>query len=80
MLAGAVLSYLVIGPLIATFGEKVSVPVSPAVSAINSETGKDAGLIAQHGGRTDLKANSSATSAPGPSRPAASSACCGRCP
>ena len=30
MLAGAVLSYLVLGPLIATFGEKLTVAISPA--------------------------------------------------
>src|SRR5262245_58661934 len=30
MLAGAILSYLVLGPLIASFGEQLAVPVSPA--------------------------------------------------
>jgi putative OPT family oligopeptide transporter len=30
MIAGAILSYFVLGPLIATFGEKLSEPVSPA--------------------------------------------------
>ncbi|HWG44768.1 MAG TPA: oligopeptide transporter, OPT family [Gemmataceae bacterium] len=30
MIAGAMLSYFVLGPLIATFGEKLTVPVSPA--------------------------------------------------
>ena len=32
MIAGAILSYFVIGPLIATFGDKLTVPVSPARS------------------------------------------------
>ena len=45
MLSGAVLSYFVIGPLIATFGEKLTTPVPPAVSEIDKTTGKDMGLI-----------------------------------
>jgi putative OPT family oligopeptide transporter len=46
MISGAVLSYFVIGPLITTFGENLSVPISPAMSEVNKETGKDMGLIA----------------------------------
>lgn len=34
MLAGAILSYMVLGPLIATFGEGLTVPVSPATSKL----------------------------------------------
>jgi putative OPT family oligopeptide transporter len=45
MMAGAVLSFFVIGPLIATFGENLNTPVSPAVSSIDPATGKDKGLI-----------------------------------
>src|SRR5262249_16857996 len=45
MMAGAVLSVFVIGPLIATFGENLSHPVAPAVHKIDEETGKDVGLI-----------------------------------
>jgi putative OPT family oligopeptide transporter len=45
MMAGAVLSYFVLGPFIATFGENLSQPVSPAVSKIDEKTGKDLGLI-----------------------------------
>ncbi len=45
MLSGAVLSYFVIGPLIATFGENLKVPVPPAVSDVDKETGQDRGLI-----------------------------------
>ena len=45
MLSGAVLSYFVLGPLIATFGEKLMTPVSPAVSSVDAETGADTGLI-----------------------------------
>jgi putative OPT family oligopeptide transporter len=44
MLAGAALSYFVLGPLIATFGEHLNEPVSPAKSEIDAE-GKDKGLI-----------------------------------
>ncbi len=43
MMAGAVMSYWVVGPLIATFGEQLSVPVAPANSKI--EKGVDKGLI-----------------------------------
>src|SRR5262249_20683455 len=45
MMAGAVLSFFVIGPLIASFGEGLTKPVPPAVSSIDDETGKDSGLI-----------------------------------
>ncbi len=34
MIAGAILSYFVLGPLIATFGDKLTVPVSPATKAL----------------------------------------------
>ncbi len=43
MMAGAVISFFVLGPLIATFGEKLTSPVAPAKSEI--EDGKDKGLI-----------------------------------
>jgi putative OPT family oligopeptide transporter len=45
MMSGAVLSYFVIGPMIATFGERLTVPVPPAESKIDEKTGKDKGLI-----------------------------------
>ncbi len=45
MMAGAVLSFFVIGPLIANFGEKLDEPVAPARSEIDKETGQDKGLI-----------------------------------
>src|SRR5947199_1397887 len=44
MMAGAVLSFFIIGPLIATFGEGLNAPVSPAHSEFDKETGKDIGL------------------------------------
>jgi putative OPT family oligopeptide transporter len=44
MMAGAVLSFFVIGPLIATFGENLNSPVAPARTSID-ETGLDKGLI-----------------------------------
>jgi putative OPT family oligopeptide transporter len=43
MMAGAVLSFFIIGPLIATFGENLDKPVAPARSQV--EDGKDTGLI-----------------------------------
>src|SRR5438552_5826111 len=49
MIAGAVLSYFVLGPLLATFGDRLDVPVSPAVSKIDEKTGKDMGLIRNMG-------------------------------
>jgi putative OPT family oligopeptide transporter len=45
MMAGAVLSFFVIGPLIATFGANLNTPVAPAKSNIDEKTGKDMGLI-----------------------------------
>ena len=45
VLAGAILSYFVLAPLIATFGEKLLEPVSPAVSQRDAQTGADLGLI-----------------------------------
>jgi putative OPT family oligopeptide transporter len=45
MMAGAVMSYFVVGPLIATIGDPLTVPVAPAVKAIDKETGLDKGLI-----------------------------------
>ena len=49
MMAGAVLSFFVIGPLIASFGENLNTPVPPARSTINEETKKDMGLIRNMG-------------------------------
>jgi putative OPT family oligopeptide transporter len=48
IMAGAVLSFWVIGPLIATFGEGLNAPVAPAVSSVN-EKGVDEGLIRNMG-------------------------------
>jgi len=45
MMSGAVLSYFVLGPLIATFGEKLTVPVPPAESKVDEKTKEDKGLI-----------------------------------
>jgi putative OPT family oligopeptide transporter len=49
MMAGAFISFFIIGPLIATFGEANPTPIPPAVSAIDEETGKDSGLIRNMG-------------------------------
>jgi putative OPT family oligopeptide transporter len=49
MMAGAVLSFFVIGPLIATFGENLNTHVAPAVQDIDKETKKDKGLIRNMG-------------------------------
>jgi putative OPT family oligopeptide transporter len=49
MMAGAVLSFFVIGPLIATFGENLNQPVAPARSSIDEETKVDSGLIRNMG-------------------------------
>jgi uncharacterized oligopeptide transporter (OPT) family protein len=49
MMAGAILSFFIIGPLIATFGENLTTHVPPAVSKIDPETGKDKGLITNMG-------------------------------
>jgi putative OPT family oligopeptide transporter len=43
MMAGAVMSYWVVGPLIATFGEKLAEPVAPAQTQM--QKGVDKGLI-----------------------------------
>lgn len=45
MMAGAFISYYVAGPMIATFGDKLNVPVPPAVSKIDAKSGQDQGLI-----------------------------------
>jgi len=46
MMAGAILSYWVLGPLIVTFGEKLTEPVSPAVwAAEQPQDSRNAGLI-----------------------------------
>jgi putative OPT family oligopeptide transporter len=49
MMAGAVISFFIIGPLIATFGENLKVYVPPAKKEINEKTGKDVGLIGNMG-------------------------------
>lgn len=49
MMAGAVISFFVIGPLIATFGEGLTTPVAPARNDIDEETGKNLGLIRNMG-------------------------------
>jgi putative OPT family oligopeptide transporter len=48
IMAGAALSFFVLGPLIATFGEHLNVPVPPAISAVDEE-GVDRGLIRNMG-------------------------------
>jgi putative OPT family oligopeptide transporter len=45
MMSGAVLSYFVLGPVIATFGERLTVPVPPAEVKIDEKTKQDMGLI-----------------------------------
>jgi putative OPT family oligopeptide transporter len=45
MMSGAVLSYFVIGPVIATFGERLTVPVPPAETKVDEKTKEDKGLI-----------------------------------
>jgi putative OPT family oligopeptide transporter len=45
MMAGAVLSFFVLGPMIAAFGESATVPVPPAKSNVDEKTGQDKGLI-----------------------------------
>jgi putative OPT family oligopeptide transporter len=49
MMAGAILSFFVIGPLIATFGENLTVVVPPATSQIDETTKEDKGLIKNMG-------------------------------
>ncbi|HEV3384241.1 MAG TPA: OPT/YSL family transporter [Gemmata sp.] len=39
MIAGAVLSYFVFGPMIATFGDKLNDPVAPATRSVSDEPG-----------------------------------------
>ena len=56
MMAGAVLSYLVAGPMIATFGEKSNQYISPAVKQIDEKTKEDVGLI-KNMGPDEIKAN-----------------------
>jgi putative OPT family oligopeptide transporter len=56
MMAGAVLSFFIIGPLIATFGEHLNQPVAPAHSTIDDKTGVDKGLI-QNMGPKDIYKN-----------------------
>jgi putative OPT family oligopeptide transporter len=48
MMAGAVISFFVIGPLIATFGENLTTPVRPAIST-DPDPAKDKGLIRNMG-------------------------------
>jgi putative OPT family oligopeptide transporter len=45
MMAGAVMSYFVVGPLIAGFGERLNVPMPPAEKQVDAKTGEDKGLI-----------------------------------
>src|SRR5437868_5128477 len=45
MMAGAVISFFVIGPLIATFGEGLNTYVSPATKKIDEKMKQDVGLI-----------------------------------
>jgi putative OPT family oligopeptide transporter len=49
MMAGAVISFFVIGPLIATFGEGLDTYVSPATKKIDEKSGVDKGLIKNMG-------------------------------
>jgi putative OPT family oligopeptide transporter len=56
MMGGAVLSYWVLGPVIATFGDKAREPVAPAVSEMDKDSGKDKGLISNMG-PGQIKAN-----------------------
>jgi putative OPT family oligopeptide transporter len=49
MMAGAVMSYWVLGPAIATFGEKLTQPVAPAETRIDEKTKEDKGLIGNMG-------------------------------
>ncbi|HEV3117669.1 MAG TPA: oligopeptide transporter, OPT family [Gemmataceae bacterium] len=56
MMSGALLSYFVIAPLIATFGEKLNERILPAVAEIDPKTGVDKGLIGNMS-PGDIKAN-----------------------
>jgi putative OPT family oligopeptide transporter len=49
MMGGAVLSYWVLGPMIAHFGDQVSSPIAPAVSNVDEDTKKDKGVIGNMG-------------------------------
>jgi putative OPT family oligopeptide transporter len=49
MMAGAVISFFIIGPLIATFGENLTTYVPPAKKEISEKTGKDVGLVGNMG-------------------------------
>ncbi len=49
MMGGAVLSYFVLGPMIATFGASAAEPVSPAKSEIDAKSQEDKGLIRNMG-------------------------------
>ena len=55
MMAGAVLSYFVLAPLIATFGEKAMEAIGPAVS-VGGDSSKDTGLI-RNMGPGEIKSN-----------------------
>jgi putative OPT family oligopeptide transporter len=56
VMAGGVLSYFVLGPMIATFGQAADSPVSPAEHKVDAKTGVDKGLIRNMEPR-DLQAN-----------------------
>lgn len=56
MMGGALLSYFVLGPLIANFGEELTELVPPAVSEIDPKTKKDIGLIGNMG-PVEIKGN-----------------------
>src|SRR5262249_12111724 len=56
MMAGAVMSYWVLGPAIASFGERLTEPVAPAVANIRPKTGQDKGLI-RNMGPGEIKGN-----------------------
>ncbi len=45
MVAGGVLAYLVLTPMIAYFGENLTQPLAPAISKIDPDSGIDKGLI-----------------------------------
>jgi putative OPT family oligopeptide transporter len=56
MMAGAVLSFFVIGPLIAAFGDGLNQPVPPARTEMDPESGQNKGLI-RNMGPADLYRN-----------------------
>src|SRR5207253_7861771 len=45
MVAGGVLAYLVISPMIVFFGDNLTAPLAPAKTSINAKSGLDEGLI-----------------------------------